>query len=447
MRYYTPGDFIYVIGFSRGAYTARFLSEMISAVGLLSRGNEEMIRFAYSTFSEAQQSRDKAKPSRKDKEGQEFDPEVGEFRGSPLVEQMLEELFETKNEQCQWRMHLRNLCEEAWLAVLLTRLSRLESIAFDHDGPADLMSTILDKAGLRQRPFHQAVPFPRLQTVALDCNHTCTSGDAGTYSDFSPGLFHLPSVRRIQGERLIECTENMEDARQSDLDGVKNPDCPVREIVLSQAPNCYGMRDWIAACSKLERFEVGIGAMRYGSNDYTFNASRFRECLLPSKETLKTLCIGFDLDYHNHRYHRDDSPDVYISEITDDLPFGSFKAFHVLEHLSMRHPNLVKLPESSSHFQENAHNQEPPSIIDQLPQSLKSLEITEIGWEFVPVLISGLGELIKFRGELMPRLERIGLFFLDEQALKLAKSSIDRLRLVAGRIGVCLTGQVRSIKY
>lgn len=36
MRYYSPGDHIYFFGFSRGAYTARFLAEMLDHVGLLS---------------------------------------------------------------------------------------------------------------------------------------------------------------------------------------------------------------------------------------------------------------------------------------------------------------------------------------------------------------------------------------------------------------------------
>jgi uncharacterized protein (DUF2235 family) len=45
MRYYRVGDEIYLFGFSRGAYTARFLAEMIDHVGLLSQGNEELIRF------------------------------------------------------------------------------------------------------------------------------------------------------------------------------------------------------------------------------------------------------------------------------------------------------------------------------------------------------------------------------------------------------------------
>ncbi|KAK3312549.1 hypothetical protein B0H66DRAFT_596078 [Apodospora peruviana] len=54
MRYYAPGDQIYIFGFSRGAYTARFLAEMLDDVGLLPHGNEEMVEFAWEVFSEWQ---------------------------------------------------------------------------------------------------------------------------------------------------------------------------------------------------------------------------------------------------------------------------------------------------------------------------------------------------------------------------------------------------------
>jgi len=54
MRYYSSGDDIYFFGFSRGAYTARFLAEMLDHVGLLSAGNEEMCQFAWKTFQKWQ---------------------------------------------------------------------------------------------------------------------------------------------------------------------------------------------------------------------------------------------------------------------------------------------------------------------------------------------------------------------------------------------------------
>lgn len=67
MRYYAAGDLIYIFGFSRGAYTARFLAEMLSSIGLLSRGNEEMVQFAWQTFSDYQRSRGNVPQSAKDK--------------------------------------------------------------------------------------------------------------------------------------------------------------------------------------------------------------------------------------------------------------------------------------------------------------------------------------------------------------------------------------------
>ncbi|PWY90209.1 hypothetical protein BO70DRAFT_136678 [Aspergillus heteromorphus CBS 117.55] len=57
MRYYQTGDDIYFIGFSRGAYIARFLAEMLDFIGLLEAGNEELIRFAWKTFAKWQRRR------------------------------------------------------------------------------------------------------------------------------------------------------------------------------------------------------------------------------------------------------------------------------------------------------------------------------------------------------------------------------------------------------
>ena len=52
MRYYDEGDKIYMFGFSRGAFTARFLARMISTIGILSKGNEEMVKFAYKSYQD-----------------------------------------------------------------------------------------------------------------------------------------------------------------------------------------------------------------------------------------------------------------------------------------------------------------------------------------------------------------------------------------------------------
>lgn len=52
MRYLDDDAKIFIFGFSRGAFTARFLARMISTIGLLSKGNEELVPFAYRTYQE-----------------------------------------------------------------------------------------------------------------------------------------------------------------------------------------------------------------------------------------------------------------------------------------------------------------------------------------------------------------------------------------------------------
>lgn len=44
------GDRICIFGFSRGAYTARALAGMLHCVGLLSKGNDEQVTFAYRIY-------------------------------------------------------------------------------------------------------------------------------------------------------------------------------------------------------------------------------------------------------------------------------------------------------------------------------------------------------------------------------------------------------------
>lgn len=51
MQAYTFGDDLYFFGFSRGAYVARFLAEMLDHVGLLSAGNEELARRSIGIFA------------------------------------------------------------------------------------------------------------------------------------------------------------------------------------------------------------------------------------------------------------------------------------------------------------------------------------------------------------------------------------------------------------
>ena len=67
MQCYNDDD-IYIFGFSRGAYVARFLAEMLDHVGLLSAGNEEMARFAWKAFAQWQERDDSTDEQKTKKE-------------------------------------------------------------------------------------------------------------------------------------------------------------------------------------------------------------------------------------------------------------------------------------------------------------------------------------------------------------------------------------------
>lgn len=98
MRYYNDGDHIFFFGFSRGAYTARFLAEMIDYIGLLGSGNEEMVRFAWKTFARWQMRHTHGKEEKeKNEETFEFMKKFRETFSRPVSRIRFLGLFDTVN--------------------------------------------------------------------------------------------------------------------------------------------------------------------------------------------------------------------------------------------------------------------------------------------------------------------------------------------------------------
>lgn len=104
MRYYNEGDLIYIFGFSRGAYTARFLAEMLFSIGLLSRGNEEMVQFAWDTFSDFQRSRGNTPKTKKDIANIEYMKKFKDTFCRPNVEVYFLGLFDCVNSVGQFEI-------------------------------------------------------------------------------------------------------------------------------------------------------------------------------------------------------------------------------------------------------------------------------------------------------------------------------------------------------
>ncbi|KAJ5240535.1 uncharacterized protein N7469_002126 [Penicillium citrinum] len=245
------------------------------------------------------------------------------------------------------------LCPEAWMGLLLVRMTHLQTLGFGHD-TSHLISDILRKAAKREQPFNQETPFPHLEEVRgyVECEPSWIS------SDFLQPFFYFPAVRRIHGAGIGDF-EN----EGSKASYVRQPSCPVQEISVDKDYWCRGMLDWLAACRRLEHINIGV-EMHPDEYDIAwelkFNASRFCRALLPFNPTLRSLCIRYGDSYEDYMRERDANDDV----------FGSFKEFSVLHHLTVRHAHLIGLP---FHHLDMKWDRDRQSLVEILPNSLKSL--------------------------------------------------------------------------
>jgi hypothetical protein len=331
----------------------------------------------------------------------QHDPMEMNDRVEGFVQHALEEIFTAEEHEQKewWKEHLYGdgeLCAEAWLGLLLVRLTNLQILEFQHEH-TELISDILLKAAKRQQPFHQEVPFPRLQEV-----RACVAwGASWIESGFLKPFFYFPGVRKIYGTAIGETKD------EGDL-GLEQyqTTCPVRDITVEEGYWCRGMLDWLAVCTRLEHIsiQVEIQADEYDLNEEeAFDASIFRLALLPFTESLKTLRIRYG--------------DAYQVQVVDEkdaveAPFGSFKDFTVLGSLTVRHDYLMKSPDDSI----SDWDMEP--LTEILPQSLVELEITDVMVDHHVELLSGLSNFLRDT-DLSKNLRnlRLGVFPGDKETL------------------------------
>ncbi|GLB05817.1 hypothetical protein AtubIFM57258_001107 [Aspergillus tubingensis] len=177
MRYYYPGDHIYIFGFSRGAYTARFLAEMIHELGLLSQGNEEMIHFAWETFSNFQQARGKTDRTAKDEALISYMKKFNTTFCRPQVQIHFLGLFDCVNSVGQFEIPFHRKSHQYLVSPAARHIRHAVSI---HERRLKFKPALvlLDKT----KPVD-------LKEVWFAGNH----GDVGGGWSLAPGQFHLLS--------------------------------------------------------------------------------------------------------------------------------------------------------------------------------------------------------------------------------------------------------------
>ncbi|PWY79518.1 hypothetical protein BO94DRAFT_497503 [Aspergillus sclerotioniger CBS 115572] len=359
----------------------------------------------------------------------DFDRVAGD---KELVEEMANEVCEEKEDRAWWKDHLQNNCPDALLAVLLTRLTHLESITLESRGKTQFVPLIVEDMssdirgrvrvswGFSGRPVGQRrFSLPFLQAVSLngELEHT------ETISEFATSLLYLPTVRRIHFHGLWDLNPNLSDAIQS-----HNP----KET-----------HDGMMLSGKLTHFQVEIGSQNELSwTHYYFRASEFRQLLLPSKDTLESLSLDFD-SQHRYRVNCLRNARSWGANI-EHLPFGSFREFHVLKKLRIRHANLAGLPDSK--WKQNSDEYTRPFPVDLLPSSLTSITITEVLSKFVHILISDVEALLKVKDEETPRLENINLHICSEQTrFEEIRVLLGSLTLMAESTGVRMVYELEEM--
>ncbi|KAJ5729443.1 uncharacterized protein N7483_003951 [Penicillium malachiteum] len=307
-----------------------------------------------------------------------------------LLDENLEHDDDPEGWRAGWEFHLFLGCSAAWIGLLIAKLTHVERLELCYHGQFDLMHQMLSRAVKRQNPFHFRTPFPLLQEVKLSCSYD----NSWIHSHDALPFFYLPAVRVVEADGICETHNDplFSDNRSIlDFSGNDKPVSQVRAIKVSRAYNFVDMEEWIKACTKLEYLEVEAEITAWDiSENYHFDAPTFRESLLLAKDTLKTIRFSF-----GKRLIQDRpgvfSPRAFDLNGLDNIPFGSFKEFHVLENLSIRYRNL-----SSRTF------------ANLLPSSLKTLEIIDIKSKSFSRIMWNLAHLVESRGS-FPNLNRIVL--------------------------------------
>ncbi|KAJ5404577.1 hypothetical protein N7509_004448 [Penicillium cosmopolitanum] len=169
----------------------------------------------------------------------------------------------------------------------------------------------------------------------------------------------------------------------------------VRQIIVDEAYWSPGVLDWLVLCTKLEHFSI---KMEFESHldeildSEKFDASLFRKLLLPSATTLRTLRICYGKRYRDQLEYQD----------AEDVPFGTFSDFVVMEDITVRHSHLIG---RVSHDSTDHWDSKPPAKI--FPRSLKRIEITDVVEGHQLQLVSQLSELVE--GSCCPNLEAVVL--------------------------------------
>ncbi|PWY80288.1 hypothetical protein BO94DRAFT_602530 [Aspergillus sclerotioniger CBS 115572] len=308
-----------------------------------------------------------------------------------------------------WLWQLLLLSDEAWVGVLLTRLSHVRELFVSYGLP-DLAQRYLNKAAERWKPFQESPPFSFLREVeigSLAAREVPYNGFSTYYVDINlvRPFFYLPAVRKItitgvQNQPLVYTSHIA-----LDTSCITNPTHSVTELSIDGVVGIGVIDDWLAACGPLRSFKMQYGCYPHWDPyemvlNNLFEPRELRKSLLQYSQSLEDLTVCFPPWYPTMREvgFADDEDIIDCERIS----FGSFKEFSVLKTLAIPHHNLM-MPVQPRNVDEDIF------LGDLLPSSLEHLSIFQIDGDKFSRLVSNLIQMICEREIHVLHLEAITL--------------------------------------
>ncbi|KUL92176.1 hypothetical protein ZTR_02560 [Talaromyces verruculosus] len=278
-----------------------------------------------------------------------------------------------EEEKSKWLQDLEEFYDDAWLALLIPRLTGLQKIGFEWPFGSSHVSIMLNKAAI-----NGGACFPHLEEVNM-CWYD-TENAVASYQ-MHP-FFKFPSVRKVSGWKVAENAKEEEDL-EPDTTEIPGPteilrglSLPLRcsnvmDIDLSQTNAAEGMREWIRACKTLKSFRIIHGGACISYDD--FQPRKLYNSLSMHKPTLEAIWVEHD-NYTSNR-------------VNENEWMGSFVDFSALKFLRLSLYNLVGFKEQGSPTRK---------ISDVIPSSLETLFL-DIKWEDFCDVLDDLAEIATSR--------------------------------------------------
>ncbi|KAJ5257091.1 hypothetical protein N7478_013195 [Penicillium angulare] len=250
---------------------------------------------------------------------------------------------------------LEEVYDDAWLALLIPRLTGLRKTGFEWPFGSSHVIKMLCKAAINGGNC-----LPHLEEVSMCWYDMENAVDSYQMHPF----FEFPSVRKVSGWKVAESAKE-EEEEEEDFELVRNeilkdvslpPRCSnIMDIDLSETNAAEGMREWIQACKTLKFFRIIHGGGLISYDD--LQPRKLYNSLSLHKSTLEAIWV--EADEHGSNGNNDDEG------------MGSFVDFSALKLLRLSLYNLIVFDDQGSPTRK---------ISDVIPSSLEILFL-DIAWE------------------------------------------------------------------